>query len=102
MVAMRTAAAFLLLIQLAWAVNVVYDEALWTKQDWQRYKVALDPMEDFNPADDLIKDPQLLEGLTSSRFNSLDGPTARRQVTKAPTCVAACLPLALTTTPPES
>ena len=75
----------LLLLHLAAAVNIISDEALWTKQDWQRHAaIGLgDPMADFNPSDAFPA--SLRELLARSKYNSLDGPTPRRTITRAPT-----------------
>ena len=72
--------ALLALLQVVAAVNIIYDEALWTKKN--AYKVDFDAMDDFNPSDAFV---QLRDALASSKYNSLDGPTPRRDVETLPT-----------------
>ncbi len=65
--------SFLLCGLVAYAVNVVYDEFLWTKEIWPVAKFD-NPLRHTNPSD---LEPKLLEvypSIKGSRANSLDGP----------------------------
>lgn len=70
-------------VSVALAVNVVYDEVLWTKQIWSSAKVS-NMLLYTNPSD---QDPKLLEVYPSVRgalANSLDGPNEKRDGSKRP------------------
>ena len=70
----------LLLLHLVTAVNIIFDEVAWTKEN--TYQVDWDDL-DMNPSDGFA--PQLRELLASSKYNSLDGPTPRRDIVALPT-----------------
>jgi hypothetical protein len=76
--ASRTVAvAVLLFAQLIAAVNIIYDETGWTKQDWHKYKIEYNPSFEASPADEVIKSPELRKALSQASINSLDGPLPR-------------------------
>lgn len=82
----------LVVLQLASAVNIVYDETRWTKEDWHKYRIEFDPLETFNPSEEAALPAALKKALAGSSFNSLDGPLQRRAVSKAPGWVAVRMP----------
>ena len=82
---MRRSLGFL--VVLAWgaatAVQVAYDELLWTKSIWKQAKIE-NALLHLNPSD---LEPKLLEVYPSIKgtiANSLDGPRARRDGSEAP------------------
>jgi hypothetical protein len=80
--------ALALLCLPAFATNIIYDVTIWTKRDWEKYKIR-NPI-DFNPADAYgegrtpVLTYDLREALTYSKQNSIDGPFARRSGSKVP------------------
>jgi hypothetical protein len=68
----------LLCLQLVVAVHIVYDETVWTKQNWADYKIDPGVWGYLNPSDEVIKSPELLSELQKTSWNSLDGPMPRR------------------------
>ncbi len=65
------------------AVNLVYDEFLWTKQVWQLAKVD-NALRHSNPSD---LEPKLFEvypSIKGTTANSLDGPQGVRDGSDAP------------------
>lgn len=69
--------AVLLFAQLIAAVNIIYDETGWTKQDWHKYKLEYNPSFEASPADEVIKSAELRKALSQASINSLDGPLPR-------------------------
>lgn len=72
----------LLVLQAAVAVNVIYDETGWTKVDWHKYKIDFDINLGADPADEVLKSPEVKKLLTEAHINSLHGPAKRRTVNK--------------------
>jgi hypothetical protein len=72
----------LLVLQAAVAVNVIYDETGWTKVDWHKYKIDFDLNLGTDPADEVLKSPEVKKLLTEAHINSLHGPAKRRTVNK--------------------
>jgi hypothetical protein len=78
-------------------IHIIYDEALWTKQNWEQYKIDPGIWGHLNPSDDIIKDLDLLSVVQKTAMNSLDGPMPRR-TSRPPMCVTSsahclCAPL---------
>ncbi len=88
----RLAAAVFLFLQLAAAVNVIYDETRWTKEHWNKYKVEFEPLRDFTPSEEVPSDPALKTALSGSKLNSLDGPSERRLVSRPSGCALCAWP----------
>jgi hypothetical protein len=81
-------AALLLLavlgVSAAMAVNVLYDEMLWTKQAWAEGGKFPNPLLYSNPTD---QEPKLLEvypSIKGSVSNSIDGPNLLRELREDP------------------
>lgn len=72
----------LLVLHMAVAVNVVYDETGWTKREWHIYKIDFDLNAGTDPAEEAVKSPELRKHLSEVKLNSLHGPTKRRPVSK--------------------
>lgn len=72
------------------SVHIVYDETLWTKQNWATYKIDPGIWGHLNPADDIVKQPELRSLVQQTTLNSLDGPMPRRAAS-APLCVSTIL-----------
>jgi hypothetical protein len=72
----------LLVLHVAVAVNVVYDETGWTKREWHKYKIDFDLNTGTDPAEEAVKSPELRKHLSEVKLNSLHGPTKRKPVSK--------------------
>jgi hypothetical protein len=82
--ASRTVAlAVLLFGQLIAAVNIIYDETGWTKQEWHKYKIEYNPSFEASPVDEVIKSPELRKALSKASLNSLDGPLPRSTIARS-------------------
>jgi hypothetical protein len=75
------AATAALLIPLSLAAHIVYDETSWTKQEWPQQRIDPGLWRHLNPADDAIKDPDMLAAIKKAKWDSLDGPSPRRATT---------------------
>ena len=75
-------------VQLSRSVHIIYDEVLWTKQNWEEYKIDPGIWGHLNPSEEVLSDPDLLSIVRRTKLNSLDGPEPRRTAS-APLCVTA-------------
>lgn len=73
-----------LFIQLASAVNIIYDETGWTKLDWHKYKLDYSTLYDPLPSQEVIKSPEIRKALAQCSLNSLDGPSPRVAIKRPP------------------
>lgn len=60
------------------AVHIIYDEVLWTKQNWEEYKIDPGIWGHLNPSDEALKESDMLKAVKKTQLNSLDGPMPRR------------------------
>lgn len=74
----------LFMLHVAVAVNFIYDETLWTKQEWEKYKIDFNSLNDFNPSEEAVSAPELKAALSHTILNSLDGTSPRRRISKLP------------------
>lgn len=70
-------------LTVALAVNVVYDEVLWTKKIWSSAKVS-NVLLFSNPSDQDQRLPEVYPSIRGSIANSLDGPNEKRDSSKRP------------------
>lgn len=71
-------------VQLALAVNFIYDETGWTKLDWHKYKIDYSTVYDPIPSEEVIKNPDIRKALSQCKINSLDGPYERSTQERPP------------------
>lgn len=70
--------SFLLLtLPIVLAVNYAYDETLWTKQLWSKWKLD-NPLTGLNPTDENPKVVEAYPDIKELALNSVDGPGPRR------------------------
>jgi hypothetical protein len=74
---MSRCAWLVLFIHSVQSLHYVYDETLWTKSQWDSFKLD-NPLREFNPSSEGLKPASLQQLLSEHKYNSIDGVLPRR------------------------